>query len=243
MSAPPQMSTPLSSFKSILDEALSEYKKNTGIELLDQPLASEVQHCDTVAAVLTILQDQAKAFQQFEDGDQRLMKWIGPSVQVLFAFSGTLGMGDHAGLTFPPAKGIIIGILVLLSAAKDVKASHHALVELFERIEKFFKPLWDYTQISLTTEMAEVFVKITAKVISVLSIATKEVGRWRARIYFRNLSGRIDIEDAFKTLDILKQELIRMAMAQVMKVTSEFKEDSKEANLAIANNVNEIMCS
>ncbi|KAF8259597.1 hypothetical protein EI94DRAFT_1706993 [Lactarius quietus] len=163
MSAPPQMSTPLSSFKSILDEALSEYKKNTGMELLDQPLASEVQHCDTVAAVLTILQDQAKAFQQFEDGDQRLMKWIGPSVQVLFAFSGTLGMGDHAGL-----------------AAKDVKASHHALVELFERIEKFFKPLGDYIRISLTTEMAEVFVKITAKVISVLSIATKEVGRWRA---------------------------------------------------------------
>jgi len=64
--------------------------------------------------------------------------------------------------------------------AKDVSASHDALVELFERIESFFKRLGVYTQISLTAEMAEVFVKIVAEIISILSIATKEVRRKRS---------------------------------------------------------------
>jgi hypothetical protein len=83
-----------SNLKQILDAALSDYKKTTGNELLDQPLATEVQRCDTVNDVLTILQDQAKELQQFKDGDHRLMEQIGPLTQVLFAFSGTLGVGD-----------------------------------------------------------------------------------------------------------------------------------------------------
>ena len=61
-----------------------------------------------------------------------------------------------------------------------MRASYDALVGLFERIETVFKPLGDYTQVSFTTEMAEVFVKITAEVVSILSIATREVTRWRA---------------------------------------------------------------
>jgi len=65
-----------------------------------------------------------------------------------------------------------------------VRASHDAVVELFERIESFFKRLGVYTQISLTTEMAEVFVKILAEVLSILSIATKEVNRKRASKLF-----------------------------------------------------------
>ncbi len=65
-----------------------------------------------------------------------------------------------------------------------MRASHDAVVELFERIESFFKRLGVYTQISLTTEMAEVFVKILAEVLSILSIATKEVNRKRASKLF-----------------------------------------------------------
>jgi hypothetical protein len=94
-STPGQTSTPSSNFKSILDaalsQALSEYKKKTGKELLDHPIATEVQRCDSVDAILALFQGQAEAFQQFKDGDQRLMKWISPMVDVLFKFSGTIG--------------------------------------------------------------------------------------------------------------------------------------------------------
>ncbi|KAH9009139.1 hypothetical protein EDB84DRAFT_1446463 [Lactarius hengduanensis] len=209
-----QTSTPSSDFKSILDAALSEYKKETGKQLFDHPLATELQQCDTVNAILAIFQDQAEAFQQFRAGDQRLMKWISPVVDVLYTFSETLG--GVAGM-----------------AAKGVSASYDALVELFERIENFFKRLGVYTQISLTDEMAEVFVKIVAEVLSILSIATKEVKRKRARIYFRKLLGRTDIEDALKRLDSLIQEEVRMAIAQTMKATFEHKDDAKKVNVAI----------
>ncbi|KAH9003631.1 hypothetical protein EDB86DRAFT_2261763 [Lactarius hatsudake] len=97
-------------------------------------------------------------------------------------FSGTLG--EVAGLAFPPAGVIFTEIGVLLSVAKDVRASHDALVELFERIESFFMRLGVYTQISLTTEMAGVLLKIMTEVLSILSIATKEVKRKRASELF-----------------------------------------------------------
>lgn len=81
-------------FKLIFDAALSDYKRNTGKDLLDHPLATELQRCDTVDAVLAILQDQATAFQPIKDGELGLMKRISPLVQALFAFSGSLGEGD-----------------------------------------------------------------------------------------------------------------------------------------------------
>ena len=68
-----------------------------------------------------------------------------------------------------------------------MRASHDALVELFERIESFFKRLGVYTKVSLTAEMAEVFVKIVAEVLSILSIATKEVKRKRASEFLRDI--------------------------------------------------------
>jgi hypothetical protein len=88
-----------SDFKSILDaalsEALSEYKKKTGKGLFDHPLATKLQQCDSVDAIKAIFQGQAEAFQQVKDGDQRLMKWIMPVVEVLHRCS-TGPLGDAA---------------------------------------------------------------------------------------------------------------------------------------------------
>ena len=68
-----------------------------------------------------------------------------------------------------------------------MRASHDALLELFERMESFFKRLGVYTQVSLTTEMAEVFVKIVAEMLAIISIATKEVKRKRASEFLRDV--------------------------------------------------------
>ena len=98
-STPGQTSTPSSDFKSILDaglsRALSEYKNKTGKPLLDHPLAAELKRCDSVDAIKAIFQVQAEAFQQFRDGDKRLMKWINPVVDVLSAFSAIGGVSGH----------------------------------------------------------------------------------------------------------------------------------------------------
>jgi hypothetical protein len=82
-----------SQFKAILDTALSEYKKKTGNDLLSSPLAKELQSCESSEAVLVIIQREAQAFDKFRDGDKGLMKWIDPSVDVLFTISSTVGAG------------------------------------------------------------------------------------------------------------------------------------------------------
>ena len=64
--------------------------------------------------------------------------------------------------------------------AEDARASHGALIELFERIESFFKRFEVYAQTSLSTKMAEALVKVVIELLSILSIATKEVKRPRA---------------------------------------------------------------
>ena len=80
-------------FKAILDAALSEYKTKTGIDLTDIPLAKELQSCESPGAILDIIQRQAKAFDKFRDSNKWLMKWINPSVDVLFTISSTLSAG------------------------------------------------------------------------------------------------------------------------------------------------------
>ena len=80
-----------SHFKSILDAALSEYKSKTGNDLTNNSLAKELQGCENAEAVLDIIQREAKAIDKFKD--KGLMKWIGPSVNVLYTISGTLGQG------------------------------------------------------------------------------------------------------------------------------------------------------
>ncbi|KAF8260285.1 hypothetical protein EI94DRAFT_1790034 [Lactarius quietus] len=232
-STPGETSTPSSEFKSTLDSALIEYKKTTGRELLEHPLAAEVKRCDSVDAISAILRRQARDFRRFNDSDQKLMRGIDPIVGVLWTFSGTLE--GVSSMALPPAGAIFIGIGVLLAEAKDVNRSHNALIELFERIENVFKPLSDYTQISSNTEVTELFSKTAAEVLSILSIATKEVVRKRAKIYFGKLLGRKDIEDAFKRLDGLIQEQIRMVIDQTLKATIENKDEINQASDKIDN--------
>ena len=80
-----------SQLKSILDAALSDYKAKTGNDLTNNSLAKELQNCESVEAVLDIIQREAKTFEKFRSGDKRLMKWIGPSVDVLYTISPILG--------------------------------------------------------------------------------------------------------------------------------------------------------
>ncbi|KAH8986303.1 hypothetical protein EDB92DRAFT_2105325 [Lactarius akahatsu] len=134
----------------------------------------------------------------------------------------------NIGMALPSAKVVFTGIGVLLAAAKDVRASHDALVDLFQRIQFFLKRLGVHTQISPTNDMVEILVKIVAEVLNTLSIAMKEMQQCRIGTYFNKLVGRTDIEDALKRLDSLTQEEVRMAIAQVLKAMSELKDAVRE---------------
>ena len=201
--------------KQILDAALSGYKKRTGTDLLDSLLARELQSCDSVEDVLDIIRHQAEAFDKFRDGDERLMTWIGSSVDALYKISSILdeavGMVcticDHLRFVItllcrrsPLRKQSLLGLLSsslfvhlcsfcelffnadFSQSAKDIQRNYDALVDLFERIQSLLKHLPN--QISPTEEIVDILVIIVAEVLSILSIATKEIKRGRASKLF-----------------------------------------------------------
>ena len=59
--------------------------------------------------------------------------------------------------------------------AKDVRAGQDTLLDVFERIELFFRRLETYTEVPLTSEMTDIIVRIVVEVISILGIATKDI--------------------------------------------------------------------
>jgi hypothetical protein len=56
-----------------------------------------------------------------------------------------------------------------------VNASQDMLVDLFERIESFFKRLESHTELKPSEAMTDMMVKIMVEVLSVLAIVTVEI--------------------------------------------------------------------
>ena len=75
-------------------------------------------------------------------------------------------------------RGPIVTVYVS-QAAKDVRASHNTVLDIVERIEMFFRRLEVYIEVDPTPEMMEMMAQITAEVLSILGIATKEIKQGR----------------------------------------------------------------
>ena len=100
---------------------------------------------------------------------------------------------------FSPAKVIFAGAGVLLSvstfpemiviarrsdtlgsqAVKNVSESQSVLIDIFERIEYFFKRLETYIEVPPTAAMTDIIVKIMVEVLNIFAISTKEIKQGR----------------------------------------------------------------
>ncbi|KAH9036090.1 hypothetical protein EDB84DRAFT_1437757 [Lactarius hengduanensis] len=151
----------------------------------------------------------------FDAALKSLKKWLVPTINVLYAFSGTLGEGvalvNIDSSVFPPAKLVFAGVGVLL-------LPRH-LVDIFGRIESFFMRLEIYTEVPLTPAMTDKMVEITVEILDILATATKEMGQSQAKKFFKKVAGRKDLEDGMKKLDKLTNEEVAMASVQNLKVT------------------------
>jgi len=204
-------------YQLIFDDALKVYKKKTGKDLRSHPLLSKLENCDSPEAVLIALREQIPGFDEAGSSDDKYTKWLDPTVNVLFAFSSTIGAG--VSLAYPPAGVIFSGIGVLVSAAKGVSDSEGKLVDLFERIEGFFRRLEAYIDVPSNAGMTDTIVKIMVEVLLILGIVTREIKRNKAKKFLRRLAGRTDMEDALQRLEKLTQEEVRMAAAQDLRAT------------------------
>jgi len=82
-----------SNFLPIFTAVLETYEKTTKNKLLTHPLATQLQSCDSPAAILSVLQDLVQQLDESRSSDQGLTNWLSPTVNVLLAFSATLGEG------------------------------------------------------------------------------------------------------------------------------------------------------
>ena len=78
---------------SIFNAALETYKHQTKNDLASHPLLPSLQFCDSPEAILNVFREKIPAFGRSHNGDDGLTKWVSPTVNVLYAFSATLGQG------------------------------------------------------------------------------------------------------------------------------------------------------
>ncbi|KAI9431382.1 hypothetical protein H4582DRAFT_2103027 [Lactarius indigo] len=199
-------------FQAVFSASIKEYEKKTKKDLLLHPLMAQLQTCNSPADILAVLRTQVQQFEQSTSGDDKMTKWLIPTVNVLYAFSTALGEG--VGLVFSPAKVVFAGAGVLLLAAKDVVASQDALIDIFGRIESFFRRLETYTEVPMTEAMKETIVKIMVEVLGIFGIVTKEMKQGRTKRYLKKLIGRRHVEDALVRLDRLTQQEAQMAIVE-----------------------------
>ena len=96
MSQAPTATTSTSNYQAIFDSALEAYKKKTKKDLRSHPLFSQLQTCNSPDAVLTLLRDQmlvTDPSRSPSSDDDGLIKWLNPTVHVLYTFSEAIGAG------------------------------------------------------------------------------------------------------------------------------------------------------
>ena len=93
MSQTPIAATSSSNYQSFFDNAIEAYKKKTNKDLRSHPLLDKLQNCDSPNAVLDILYEQIPGFDQSRASDDKLSRWLNPTINVLCTFSGVIGGG------------------------------------------------------------------------------------------------------------------------------------------------------
>ena len=93
MSHPTPSTSSSKNFQLIFNNALDAYKKRTKNDLLAHPLLVQLQDCNSPSAILAIIHQQVQESHQSREADERLTKWLDPTVNVLYSLSGALGEG------------------------------------------------------------------------------------------------------------------------------------------------------
>jgi hypothetical protein len=82
-----------SNYQAIFDDALEGYNKKTGKDLTLDPLLRRLETCDSPDAILAMLQAQILLPDRPKSGSDKLLTWLKPTINVLNAFSETIGGG------------------------------------------------------------------------------------------------------------------------------------------------------
>jgi hypothetical protein len=93
--------SPSYNFEALFQAALAKYSKRTGHDLVNHPLTAVLNRCDTPNSILAIFEEQARAFDEFRNGDPKLIKWLRPLVNVLHTICSNETLCAAADLVSP----------------------------------------------------------------------------------------------------------------------------------------------
>ncbi len=90
MSSIAQRTSSTSNVQFIIDAALAEYAKITGTDLSKTPFAVALEQSNSPELILQLLQDREKAFDEYRDGNSRLMKSVSFAVKLIQPFTAII---------------------------------------------------------------------------------------------------------------------------------------------------------
>jgi len=171
MSSSGQPTSSTSNIQLIID-AIADYAKITGIDLSINLIAATLEEPNSFEAILQLFQEREKAFNEYRDGNPRLITCLSPLVKVLQALSGIVG--GAIVVPIPPANALFAGIDVLLAAASELTSNYDGVLELFECLGNFIEHLEICTAITPTPIMTDIIFKVMAELLLVFALATKQ---------------------------------------------------------------------
>ena len=75
----------------LIVDALADYTKETGIDLSKNPFAAKFEQSSSPEAILQLLHEREKAFNQYRNDNRGLINCLNPAVKIIHRFSGILG--------------------------------------------------------------------------------------------------------------------------------------------------------
>jgi hypothetical protein len=98
MSATSDAAAPSSHLQPILSAALTNYSKQTGKDLQNDPLSTEIQRCKTPDDILNVFMKQAEKLDKYKSDDSRMMKYLNYIVNGLHALSTNAALSAGVSL-------------------------------------------------------------------------------------------------------------------------------------------------
>ena len=82
----------------LFEAALESYESQTGMKLIDHPLARQLENCNSIESFTAVLQEQAQLFSQFRGDNGKVMRSLKSVVHVLHVLSTSTSLGEGIGL-------------------------------------------------------------------------------------------------------------------------------------------------
>ena len=96
-----------SAFESLFQSALGEYQIQTGVDLRRHPLAHQLDLCDSLLSVTELLQQQAQAFREFRERNNKFITLLKHVAQALHKLSTPVVHAEAIGLVRPNPRCVL----------------------------------------------------------------------------------------------------------------------------------------